>query len=138
VRLSALSEALEAESGPLGRALDRLVAGGVLVRVAEENSGMGSDARYLPASNPGSVRLDQVLRACRGDPPELGEGASWEQARKILARWEHEGEKPLLSLTLLDLAPPPTPSPPAKPAGEVAPSAPPAAPQGKTDPSPAG
>ena len=137
-RLSELAEALEVETGPLGRALDRLVEGGVFVRVAEENSGTGADSRYLPASHPGSVRLDQVLRACRGEPPEFGEGASWEQARKIMARWECEGEKPLANLTLLDLAPPPTPAPPAKPAGEVAPSAPPAAPQGKTGPSPAG
>jgi hypothetical protein len=97
---------------------------------------VGAEARYLPASNPARVRLDQVLRVCRGDLPEFGEGASWEQARRILTRWEREGETPLASLTLLDLAPPLAPSAPAKPAGEGAPSAPPAAPQGKTGPSP--
>jgi hypothetical protein len=133
-RLSELAEALSVETGPLGRALDRLAAGGVLVRVAEEGGEMGSDARYLPASHPGSVRLDQVLRACRGELPEFGAGASWEQARKVLARWRHEGEAPLARLTLLDLAPPPAPAPPPKPSAAPAP----AAPRSETGPSPAG
>ena len=106
VKLSDLAAALGAETAQLSRAVERLAAGGMLVRVADAQDAQATDPRFLLADDPARLRLDSLWRVCRGAEAQVGGGPSWEQAAKILARVQDAGAAPLASLTLAELLPP--------------------------------
>lgn len=108
VRRSELAERLGVETGPLGRALERLVQGGILVEVAGGRMDLvEQDPRYLPARDPGTCGMDVVLRACKGDECPAGSGASWERARDLMERMNRDGLSSTARMTLAEACRPP-------------------------------
>jgi YihY family inner membrane protein len=104
-RLTELAENLGVEAGPLGRALDRLVEGGLLVQVASDRVQLSApDPRYIPARDPTQCNMNQVLSVCKGTAVPECSGAVWERVRTLLARVDKEGLPAVEDLMLADLA----------------------------------
>lgn len=125
VSLSELAESLGVETGPLSRAVDRLVRGGLLAQVAHNVMTLGGqDPRYLPARDPSQCHADLIVRVCRGEEGPHGTGASWERARGFLKRVDQGGLSAVESVTLAGLTEPePAPVQPEAPKPEAPPSA---------------
>lgn len=102
VRASRLARALGSDPGSLQRALERMHAGGILVRVAG-NEESETDPRYVPGQDISQSRLAEVVKACHGSLPTK-QGPSWERAREILDQFQKEGETALTDVTLQTLA----------------------------------
>jgi len=122
-RLTDLAERLGVESGPLGRALDRLVQGRLLVQVTSEQMELGApDPRYVPAGDPAQIKMDQVLSVCKGTVVPERSGPVWEHVRTILSRVDKEGLPAVEGLTLAEVAersgPPESAAKPEAPAPE--------------------
>jgi membrane protein len=130
VRLSELAESLGVETGPLSRAIDRLVRGGLLAQVADHTVSLsGQDPRFLPARDPAQCHADLMLSVCRGEESPEGSGLSWERARGFLTRVDRNGLTAVNALTLAELIAPrpalsgqvdPPDTPPSGPAAQPA------------------
>jgi YihY family inner membrane protein len=125
VRLSELAENLGVETGPLSRAVDRLVRGGLLAQVADHMVTLGGqDPRYLPARDPSRCPADLIVRICRSEEGPEGTGVSWERARDFLTRVNLGGLSAVESLSLAELTETPGATKnPAKPRPEPPPPA---------------
>ncbi|MCZ7644857.1 MAG: YihY/virulence factor BrkB family protein [Planctomycetota bacterium] len=121
-RRSELAKELRVEPGELARALERMLAAGLLARVAEPPAG-ADDPRYLPAIDPARCALREALRAARGPEPGLPAHERFHEAAELLLRANERGEADLAGKTLADLlpVPPPKPGESAAPLGAVAP-----------------